>query len=93
LWPTGRPGPAGLREASARSPRARDVEFICSSPDYAYADWSLERGAEAMTRGGFRHVIVLKSGDAVGILKMRDIVRCWLTEGATCDVTPQSATA
>lgn len=46
-----------------------------------------------MTRGGFRHVIVLKSGDAVGILSMRDIVRCWLTEGAACDVTPQSATA
>lgn len=60
---------------------------------YAYADWSLERAAEVMTRGGFRHMIVLKSGDAVGILSMRDIVRCWLTEGATCDVTPQSATA
>jgi hypothetical protein len=24
---------------------------------------------------------------------MRDIVRCWLTESAMCDVTPESATA
>jgi CBS domain-containing protein len=53
---------------------------------YAYPDWSLEQAAEAMTRGGFRHVIVLDGGDAVGILSMRDIVRCWLTEGASCDV-------
>ncbi len=40
-----------------------------------------------------RDVIVLKSGDAVEILSMRDIVCCWLTEGAACDVTPQSPTA
>jgi CBS domain-containing protein len=57
---------------------------------YADADWSLEQAAEAMTRGGFRHVIVLEGGDAVGILSMRDIVRCWLTEGASCDVVPQA---
>jgi CBS domain-containing protein len=60
---------------------------------YAYADWSLEQAAEAMTRGGFRHVIVLQGGDPVGILSMRDIVRCWLTEGASCEVAPQGATA
>lgn len=53
---------------------------------YAYADWSLEQAAEAMTRGGFRHVIVLDGSDAAGILSMRDIVRCWLGEGASCDV-------
>ncbi len=57
---------------------------------YADADWSLEQAAEAMTRGGFRHVIVLEGGDAVGILSMRDIVRCWVTEGASCDVVPQA---
>lgn len=51
------------------------------------------QAAEAMTRGGFRHVMVLEAGDAVGILSMRDVVRCWLTEGASCDVTSQSATA
>jgi CBS domain-containing protein len=60
---------------------------------YAYADWPLERAAEEMTRGGFRHVIVLEGADAVGILSMRDVVRCWLTEGASCDVAPAGATA
>ena len=54
---------------------------------YAYADWSLEQAAEAMTNGGFRHVIVLgQSGDPVGILSMRDIVRCWIGDGATSDL-------
>lgn len=60
---------------------------------YAYADWPLEKAADEMTRGGFRHVIVLAGGEAVGILSMRDIVRCWLTEGAACDVPGEPATA
>ncbi|MGH2984776.1 MAG: CBS domain-containing protein [Solirubrobacterales bacterium] len=57
---------------------------------YAYADWPLQKAAEEMTRGGFRHVIVLEQGTPIGILSMRDIVRCWLTEGAG-DVTPAPA--
>ena len=60
---------------------------------YAYADWSLEQAAEAMTNGGFRHVIVLNpSGDPIGILSMRDIVRCWIGDGASCDVPGEAAT-
>ncbi|MDQ3719720.1 MAG: CBS domain-containing protein [Actinomycetota bacterium] len=54
---------------------------------YAYEDWPLEKAAEEMTRGRFRHVIVLdQDSAAVGILSMRDIVRCWIGDGATCDV-------
>ena len=54
---------------------------------YAYADWPLEKAAEQMTRGHFRHVIVLDDGgEAAGIISMRDIVRCWTTAGATCEV-------
>ena len=53
---------------------------------YAEADWSLERAAATMVRGGFRHVIVLRGSDAVGILSMRDIVRCWTADGASCAV-------
>jgi CBS domain-containing protein len=53
---------------------------------YAHSDWPLEKAAEEMTRGGFRHVIVLEGSEAVGILSMRDIVRCWTADGATCDV-------
>lgn len=44
---------------------------------YASRDWSLERAAETMTRGGFRHLIVYGSGDLAGIVSVRDIVRCW----------------
>jgi CBS domain-containing protein len=39
-----------------------------------------------MMRGGFRHVIVLDGSDAVGILSMRDIVRRWTSDGASCQV-------
>jgi CBS domain-containing protein len=49
---------------------------------YAYADWPLQRAAETMTKGGFRHVVVLKDGAPAGILSMRDIVRFWLEAGA-----------
>ncbi len=50
---------------------------------YAWADWSLERAADEMVRGRFRHVVVLDGSEVVGILSMRDIVRCWTSEGAT----------
>ena len=49
---------------------------------YAAADWSLERAAEAMVSGRFRHVVVLDGSEVVGILSMRDIVRCWTQAGA-----------
>ncbi len=52
---------------------------------YAYEDWPLQKAAEEMTGGRFRHVIVLDRDSApVGILSMRDIVRCWI--GAPADV-------
>jgi CBS domain-containing protein len=57
---------------------------------YAEADWPLELAAEQMVRGRFRHVIVVDGAEVVGILSMRDIVRCWTTDGATCDV-PEAA--
>jgi CBS domain-containing protein len=50
---------------------------------YAAADWSLERAAEEMVRARFRHVVVLDGSEVVGILSMRDIVRCWTQSGAT----------
>jgi CBS domain-containing protein len=59
---------------------------LTSEVVYAAADWSLEQAAQAMVRGGFRHIIVLNRSDVVGILSMRDIVRCWTGEGASCDV-------
>jgi CBS domain-containing protein len=53
---------------------------------FAAPDWSLERAASEMVRGGFRHLIVVDGGDIAGVLSMRDIVRCWTDDGATCDV-------
>src|SRR3954469_6228852 len=60
---------------------------------FAAPDWSLERAAEAMVAGGFRHLVVVDGGDTVGVLSMRDIVRCWTGDGASCDVPEKSASA
>jgi len=57
----------------------RDVVF-------AGPEWSLEEAAVAMVKGGFRHLIVLDRGETVGILSVRDIVRCWTDDGAICPV-------
>jgi CBS domain-containing protein len=62
----------------------RDVVF-------AAPDWSLEEAAAAMVRGGFRHLIVLEHGDTVGILSVRDVVRCWTEDGAICPVPTSAA--
>ena len=53
---------------------------------YADADWPLERAAEQMTKGGFRHVLVMDSGELVGILSMRDIVGSWVRTGAAAQL-------
>ncbi|HEY1775004.1 MAG TPA: CBS domain-containing protein [Solirubrobacteraceae bacterium] len=53
---------------------------------YAEADWPLLRAAEQMTKGGFRHVLVMDSGELVGILSMRDIVSSWVRSGAAAQL-------
>jgi CBS domain-containing protein len=45
---------------------------------FAAPTWSLQEAAQAMTRGGFRHLIVLDRGEVAGIVSVRDIIRCWL---------------
>ena len=44
---------------------------------YASPDWTLEDAAQAMVRGGFRHLVVVDGHEVAGLLSMRDIVRCW----------------
>ncbi|WP_326577678.1 CBS domain-containing protein [Streptomyces sp. NBC_00481] len=44
---------------------------------FAAPSWTLEEAARAMTHGGFRHLIVLDQGAPVGIVSVRDIIRCW----------------
>jgi len=53
-------------------------EHVTGDVVYAAPDWSLEEAAAAMMRGGFRHLIVVDSGSIVGIISVRDIVRCCL---------------
>jgi signal-transduction protein with cAMP-binding, CBS, and nucleotidyltransferase domain len=77
-----------MRPAPASSPS----EHLTSNVVYASPDWSLEEAAVAMVRGSFRHLIVMEHGEIIGILSVRDIVRCWTDDGAICDV-PESAAA
>jgi CBS domain-containing protein len=66
--------------------RERVTDHLSSDLTFAAPDWSLERAAEAMVRGGFRHLIVVDGGQMMGILSMRDIVRCWVSDGATSEL-------
>ncbi|MFF8608555.1 cyclic nucleotide-binding/CBS domain-containing protein [Streptomyces sp. NPDC015346] len=44
---------------------------------FAAPTWTLEEAAAAMTHGGFRHLVVLDGTGPVGIVSVRDIIRCW----------------
>jgi CBS domain-containing protein len=88
------PGPGILTErdvlraiAGGKDPDSERVaNHLSSDLTFAAPDWSLERAAEAMVRGGFRHLIVVDGGEMTGILSMRDIVRCWVRDGATSEL-------
>jgi CBS domain-containing protein len=73
--------------------RERVSEHLSSDLTFASPDWSLERAAEAMVRGGFRHLVVVDGGELTGILSMRDIVRCWVSDGATSELPRDYQTA
>ncbi|MDX6725256.1 MAG: hypothetical protein QOK49_61 [Baekduia sp.] len=64
-------------------------DHLTSDVVFASPDWSLEEAAVAMVRGSFRHLIVADGSSIVGILSVRDVVRCWTDDGAICDV-PES---
>lgn len=44
---------------------------------YAGPDWTLEDAAAAMSRGGFRHLVVMEDDDVLGVISVRDIMRVW----------------
>ena len=50
---------------------------LTSNAAFADADWGLEDAADAMARGGFRHLVVVSNGEVEGIISMRDIMRVW----------------
>jgi CBS domain-containing protein len=61
----------------------RVADHLTSDLVFAAPDWPLETAAEAMVRGGFRHLVVLDNGEVAGMLSVRDIVRCWTKESVT----------
>ncbi|HEY2766899.1 MAG TPA: CBS domain-containing protein [Solirubrobacteraceae bacterium] len=69
----------------------RVAQHLTRDVVYAAPDWSLEEAAAAMVQGGFRHLIVVEGGETVGILSVRDIVRCWTADGAICPVPASAA--
>ncbi len=66
-------------------------DHLSADLTFAAPEWSLERAAEAMVRGGFRHLVVVDGGEMVGVLSMRDIVRCWVKDGATSELPRDGA--
>lgn len=80
-----------LSVGAGEDPDAECVaDHLTSSLVFAAPDWSLEQAAAAMVKGGFRHLVVVDGGETVGILSVRDIVRCWTDDGASCEM-PQPA--
>jgi len=69
----------------------RVADHLTSKLTFASPDWSLEQAAAAMVRGRFRHLVVVEGGELVGILSMRDIVRSWTQDGASCEVPASAA--
>jgi CBS domain-containing protein len=88
------PGPGILTErdildaiGSGQNPDSERVaDHLSADLTFAAPDWSLEAAAEAMVRGGFRHLLVVEGDQMRGILSMRDIVRCWVSDGATSEL-------
>jgi len=67
-----------LSIASGESPDVEDAAGHCAQDVvFAARDWTMEDAAAAMIRGGFRHLVVVEGHEVVGVLSMRDIVRCW----------------
>jgi len=62
------------------------ADHLTSNLTFAAPDWSLEQAALAMVKGSFRHLVVVEGAELIGILSMRDIVRCWTEDGASCEV-------
>lgn len=70
--------------AAGEDPDAERVAgHLTASIVYAGPEWSLEQAASAMVKGNFRHLVVIEHGETVGVLSVRDIVRCWTGDGAS----------
>jgi CBS domain-containing protein len=57
-------------------------DHLTATAVYADGDWDLEKAADAMADGGFRHLVVVSNGDVAGIISMRDLIHVWRPAGA-----------
>ena len=74
---------------TGKDPDAEKVaDHMPESVISAAPDWSLEQAAEVMVERGIRHLVIVDHGELVGVLSMRDIVRCWTQIGATASISP-----
>ena len=88
------PGPGIITErdllqsiGAGEDPDSEKVaDHLSANLVFADPSWSLERAAEAMVRGKFRHLVVVDGGNLTGVLSIRDIVRCWVSDGATSEM-------
>jgi signal-transduction protein with cAMP-binding, CBS, and nucleotidyltransferase domain len=67
---------------------AKVADHMSESVISAAPAWSLERAADEMVQRRIRHLVVVDRGELVGVLSMRDIVRCWTEVGATSSMSP-----
>ena len=58
----------------------RVQDHLTSDIVVAAPDWPLQKAAAAMVGGGFRHLVVCRGRDIVGMLSVRDIVRVSVSE-------------
>ena len=72
--------------------RDPDVELVADhmseSVITAGPEWSMERAAMEMSRRKIRHLAIYENGELIGVLSMRDIMRVWVSDGATSSMTP-----
>jgi CBS domain-containing protein len=80
--------------AAGQNPDTEVADQHCTQDlVFAARDWTMEGAAAAMVRGGFRHLVVVEGHDVIGLLSMRDIVRCWSAQRQLAQGPPQQAGA
>ena len=78
------PGMISAREilhsvAAGQDPDTERVaDHLAPRRTFSAPDWSLSQAAEAMTKGGFQHIVVVDMNGIAGILSMRDLMRSLL---------------
>lgn len=68
-----------VRSLGSREDPDRELvkDHLTAKATFADGDWELTDAADAMARGGFRHLVVVNGGEVAGIISMRDIIHVW----------------